>query len=133
MLNNRRASIEVDTGCQNFGKDLPHLKVSAQPARRGGVLMRNVDQLLEGLEPLILAALDELCTLDERGVAQTIALAELRNAIRTLQMHCDLDTTTRQRVDEALELYQRISEVSALRGTVRAELLVSRKSSTCSH
>jgi len=95
--------------------------------------MRNVDQLLEGLEPLILAALDELCTLDERGVAQTIVLAELRNAIRTLQMHCDLDTTTRQRVDEALEMYQRISEVSALRGTVRAELLVSRKSSTCSH
>ena len=133
MLNNRQASIEVDTGCQNFGKDLPHVKVSAQPARRGGFLMRNVDQLLEGLEPLILAALDELCTLDERGVAQTVALAELRNAIRTLQMHCDLDTTTRQRVDEALEMYQRISEVSALRGTVRAELLVSRKSSTYSH
>ena len=133
MLNNRQASIEVDTGCQNFGKDLAHLKVSAQPAHRGGFLMRNVDQLLEGLEPLILAALDELCTLDERGVAQTIVLAELRNAIHTLQMHCDLDTKTRQRVDEALEMYQRISEVSALRGTVRAELLVSRKSLTYSH
>jgi len=95
--------------------------------------MRNVNQMLDELEPLISAALDELCTLDERGVAQTIVLAELRNAIRTLQMHCDLDTTTRQRVDEALEMYQRISEVSALRGTVRAELVVSRKSSTYSH
>jgi hypothetical protein len=37
-------------------------------------MIRTVDQLLEGLESLILAALDELCTLDSQGVAQSIAL-----------------------------------------------------------
>jgi hypothetical protein len=95
--------------------------------------MRHVDQLLEGLEPLILAALDELCALDEQGVAQTVVLAELQHVIEELQQHCDLDRVSRQRIAEAREMYERIREVSALRGTVRAELRVSRKSTIYSH
>jgi len=112
---------------------LVYVVKTAQCDPRGGFLMRNVDQLLDGLEPLILAALDELCRLNDHGVAQTIVLAELRGAIHTLQMHCDLDLKTRHRVDEAFEMYQRISEVSALRGSVRAELLVSREPTMQAH
>lgn len=95
--------------------------------------MRHVDQLLEGLEPLILAALDELCALHEQGVAQTVVLAELQQAIEELQQHCDLDPVSRQRIAEAREMYERIREVSALRGTVSAELCVSRTSTMYSH
>jgi hypothetical protein len=95
--------------------------------------MRSADQLLDGLEPLILAALDELCTLDEEGVAQTIVLAELRQVIHTLQMHCDLDLDRRQRVEEANEMYQRIREVSELRRSVKVELAASRPSRIQAH
>jgi len=112
---------------------LVYVVKTAQCDPRGGFLMRNVDQLLDGLEPLILAALDELCRLNDQGVAQTIVLAELRGVIHTLQMHCDLDVKTRNRVAEAFEMYQRISEVSVLRGSVRAELLVSRKPTMQAH
>jgi hypothetical protein len=95
--------------------------------------MRNVDLRLDGLEPLILAALDELCTLDDQGVAQTIVLAELRQVIHSLQRQCDLDLESRQRVDEAFEMYQRISEVSELRRSVREELAASRTSMVRTH
>jgi len=95
--------------------------------------MRHVNSLLEGLEPLILSALDELCALDEQGVAQTVVLADLQHVIEELQQHCDLDQVARQRIAEAREMYERIREVSALRGTVRAELRVSRKSTMYSH
>ena len=50
-------------------------------------MIRTVDQLLEGLESLILAALDELCTLDSQGVAQTIALSELQRVVTILEQH----------------------------------------------
>jgi hypothetical protein len=95
--------------------------------------MRHVDQLLEGLEPLILAALDELCALDEQGVAQTVVLADLQQAIEELQKHCDLDQVSRQRIADAREMYERIREVSALHETVSAELCVSRTSTMYSH
>ena len=60
-------------------------------------MIRTVDQLLEGLESLILAALDELCTLDSQGVAQTIALSELQRVVTILEQHCDLDPAARAR------------------------------------
>ena len=82
-------------------------------------MIRTVDQLLEGLESLILAALDELCTLDSQGVAQTIALSELQRVVTILEQHCDLDPAARVRVSEVREMYERIAEVSVLRRTVR--------------
>jgi len=95
--------------------------------------MRNVDQLLEGLEPLILAALDELCALDDQGAAQTIVLAELQHVIDTLQQHCDLDPQSRQRVDEAREMYARVSEVSMLRKTLAPAATSRSKSNSQRH
>jgi len=82
--------------------------------------MRTVDQLLEGLESLVLAALDELCTLDSQGVAQVVALSELQRVVTVLEQHCDLDVATRQRVVDVREMYDRIAEVSALRHTIRS-------------
>ena len=83
-------------------------------------MIRTVDQLLEGLESLILAALDELCTLDSQGVAQTIALSELQRVVTILEQHCDLDPAARVRVSEVREMCDRIAEVSVLRQTVRS-------------
>jgi hypothetical protein len=86
-------------------------------------MIRTVDQLLEGLESLILAALDELCTLDSQGVAQTIALCELQRVVTILEQHCDLDPAARARVSEVREMYDRIAEVSSLRSTMRVPTL----------
>jgi len=88
-------------------------------------MIRTVDQLLEGLESLILAALDELCTLDSQGVAQSIALRELQRVVTTLEQHCDLDPAARARVTDVREMYDRIAEVSSLRATIRAPTLSS--------
>ncbi len=95
--------------------------------------MRNVNQMLDELEPLISAALDELCTLDDEGVAQTIALAELRHVIDTLQRKNDLDLVSRQRVGDAFEMYQRINEVSEFRSAGRVALLVPYESTRHPH
>jgi hypothetical protein len=57
-------------------------------------MIRTVDQLLEGLESLILAALDELCTLDSQGVAQSIALRELQRVVTTLEQHWNNTVTS---------------------------------------
>jgi hypothetical protein len=88
-------------------------------------MIRTVDQLLEGLESLILAALDELCTLDSQGVAQSIALCELQRVVKILEQHCDLDPAARARVADVREMYDRIAEVSSLRATIRVPTLSS--------
>ncbi len=125
---------KADTATSLFQKTLVEGVHQAQGAEpEGGFLMRSADQLLDGLEPLILAALDELCTLDDEGVAQTIVLAELQHVLDTLQRHCDLDLDRRQRVDDAFEMYQRIREVSELRRSVKAELAAARPSRIQAH
>jgi hypothetical protein len=88
-------------------------------------MIRTVDQLLEGLESLILAALDELCTLDSQGVAQSIALCELQRVVKILEQNIDLYTAARARVADVREMYDRIAEVSSLRATIRVPTLSS--------
>ena len=86
-------------------------------------MIRTVVPLLEGLESLILAALDELRTLDPQGGAQTTALCELQRVLTILEQHRDLDRAARVRVSEVREMCDRIAEVSSLRSTIRVPTL----------
>ncbi len=85
----------------------------------GGFLMANdVSVQLDGLEQLILAALDELRTPDESGVTQVVALRELRCAIQALEKRADISPEARQRIRDAREMFDRLAEVSSLRRAV---------------
>jgi len=89
--------------------------------RHWGVTVRTVDQQLEGLEKLILAALDELCALESPGPSQDRALGELERVITALEKQCDLSHAARRRTRDAREMFERIAEVAALRRTVHAD------------
>ncbi|MBM4209948.1 MAG: hypothetical protein FJ154_09510 [Gammaproteobacteria bacterium] len=75
----------------------------------------DVSWQLESLEPLILAALDELRAPDESGVTQVVALTELRLAIENLERRDNLPKELTQRISDAREMYERLAEVSSLR------------------
>jgi hypothetical protein len=81
-------------------------------------MANDVSVRLEELEPLILAALDELRTPDESGVTQVVALSELKSAIVALERRNDTDVDSRQRIRDAREMYERLAEVSSLRRVV---------------
>ena len=81
-------------------------------------MANDVSVQLDGLEQLILAALDELRTPDESGVTQVVALRDLLRAIQALENRDDLNPESRQRIRDAREMYDRLAEVSSLRRTV---------------
>jgi hypothetical protein len=81
-------------------------------------MANDVSVQLDGLEQLILAALDELRTPDESGVTQVVALRDLLCAIQALENRDDLNPESRQRIRDAREMYDRLAEVSSLRRTV---------------
>ena len=81
-------------------------------------MANDVSVQLDGLEQLILAALDELRTPDESGVTQVVALRDLLRAIQALENRDHLNPESRQRIRDAREMYDRLAEVSSLRRTV---------------